>query len=301
MEARESASRDASSRASARSAEARDREEEEIDLAAWLSAIAARWWLPLLGLVAGLALGWVLSVGSGEVYRAQALLYLGEPLTPSGGAQVQGLATNPSTVREIVRSEAVVQRVARKVGLTPGELRRGTSVQAASGNVPRLGQTPLVNVIVKGEPRRKVAQAATELARSVVLRVSPYVDAKVVTLKVQIASAGDEISSLDARVDAATAVADDRSLSAIERLVALTNAGVLEQRRAIAVQTRADRQALLALAEQVEKPRVVERAAARKVTARSRRNSLVVGGAIGLLLGLGAALLWDRVRPPQRS
>ena len=114
----------------------------------------------------------------------------------------------------------------------------------------------------------------------------------------QIASAGDEISSLDARIDAATAVADDRSLSATERLVALTNAGVLEQRRAIAVQTRADREALLALAEQVEKPRVVEPAAAHKVTARSRRNSLVVGGAIGLIVGLGAALLWDRVRRP---
>jgi uncharacterized protein involved in exopolysaccharide biosynthesis len=297
VEARETANRDASMTASARSAEARDREEEEIDLAAWASAIAARWWLLLVGLVAGLALGWVLSVGAGEVYRAQALLYLGEPLTPSGGAQVQGLATNPSTVREITRSEAVVQRVARTVGLTPAELRRGTSVQAASGNVARVGQTPLVNVSVKGGPRRKVAQAANELARAVVQRVSPYVDAKIATLKVQIASAGDEISSLDARIDAATAVADDRSLSATERLVALTNAGVLEQRRAIAVQTRADRQALLALAEQVEKPRVVEPAAAREVTARSRRNSLVVGGAIGLLIGLGAALLWDRIRP----
>jgi uncharacterized protein involved in exopolysaccharide biosynthesis len=275
--------------------------EEEIDLASWVSAIAARWWLLLVGLVAGLALGWVLSVGAGEVYRAQALLYLGEPLTPSGGAQVQGLATNPSTVREITRSEAVVQRVARTVGLTPAELRRGTSVQVASGTVARAGQTPLVNVSVKGELRRKVAQAANELARAVVQRVSPYVDAKIAALEVQISSAADEISSLDARIDAATAVADDRSLSATERLVALTNAGVLEQRRAIAVQTRADRQALLALAEQVEKPRVVERAAARKVTARSRRNSLVVGGAIGLLVGLGAALLWDRVRPSARS
>lgn len=270
--------------------------EEEIDLASWAGAVAARWWLLLIGLVAGLALGYVLSVGGGDVFRAQALVYLGQPLTPSGGAQVQGLATNPSTVREIVKSEAVVQRVARDVGMKPGELRRGTSVQAAAGNVPRLGQSPLVNVSVKGEPRRKTAQAANALARAVVDRVSPYVDAKIVTLKAQIASATDEIESLDARIDAATALADDRSLSATERLVALTNAGVLEQRRAIAVQTRADRQALLALAEQVEKPRVVEPAAARKVTARSRRNSLVVGGAIGLLVGLAAALLWDRVR-----
>ena len=188
-----------------------------------------------------------------------------------------------------------MQRVARQVGLTSAELRRGISVGAAAGNVARVGQSPLVNVSVKGDAPRKVALASTELARAVVERVSPYVDAKITTLKVQIASATDEIESLDARIEAASALADDRSLSSTERLVALTNAGVLEQRRAIAVQTRADRQALLALAEQVERPRVVERGVARKVTARSRRNALVVGGAIGLLAGLAAALLWDRV------
>jgi hypothetical protein len=34
---------------------------------------------------------------------------------------------------------------------------------------------------------------------------------------------------------------------------------------------------------------------ARKTTAQSRRNSIVVGAAIGLLLGLAAALLWEPV------
>jgi uncharacterized protein involved in exopolysaccharide biosynthesis len=47
----------------------------------------------------------------------------------------------------------------------------------------------------------------------------------------------------------------------------------------------------------VEKPQVLKRAVARKVTAQSRRNSLVAAGALGLLLGLFAALVWDRVAP----
>ena len=49
------------------------------------------------------------------------------------------------------------------------------------------------------------------------------------------------------------------------------------------------------LAENVEAPRVVQPAVARKVTAQSRRNSIVVAGILGLLAGLLAALVWDPV------
>jgi len=35
-----------------------------------------------------------------------------------------------------------------------------------------------------------------------------------------------------------------------------------------------------------------------KTTARSNRNSAVVGAFLGLLLGLLSALLWDRFAPP---
>jgi hypothetical protein len=40
---------------------------------------------------------------------------------------------------------------------------------------------------------------------------------------------------------------------------------------------------------------VLTPASAARVTARSRRNSVVVAGLIGLVLGGIAALLWDRV------
>ena len=40
---------------------------------------------------------------------------------------------------------------------------------------------------------------------------------------------------------------------------------------------------------------MVTRAAAVKSTAKSHRNSALVGALIGLLLGIAAALLWDPV------
>ena len=52
---------------------------------------------------------------------------------------------------------------------------------------------------------------------------------------------------------------------------------------------------LLLLATKVESPSVYLRAAANKITARSRRNTVVVSALIGLILGAIAALLWDPV------
>jgi hypothetical protein len=52
---------------------------------------------------------------------------------------------------------------------------------------------------------------------------------------------------------------------------------------------------LLLQATQVEKPSVLTAATAQKVTARSRRNTVVVSALIGLILGAIAALLWDGI------
>ena len=70
-----------------------------------------------------------------------------------------------------------------------------------------------------------------------------------------------------------------------------------EQRRGTVQQDLLEAQQALSLAENVEKPSVVEDAASRKTTARSVGRSVVVGGLIGLIVGLLAAILWE---PAQR-
>ena len=52
---------------------------------------------------------------------------------------------------------------------------------------------------------------------------------------------------------------------------------------------------LLLLAKTVESPSVYTSAASNKITARSRRNTVVIGALIGLILGVIAALLWEPV------
>jgi hypothetical protein len=250
--------------------------EPEIDLRRYASAVAARWWLPVFGLLAGALLGYVLSLGGQDVWRAQALVYLGQPIAPSG-AQVQSLSTNPSVVGEIVKSAAVQRRVAAQVGMERRDLAAGVSVAAVKGNVTRLGQNPLVRVSVKGDSRFKTAAAANALARIVVDRVSGYADKKIALLKDTITEQDRALARLDASLGSASGA----------------EAGFLVLRRGElsgeVLRARED----LVLAEEIERAKLVENAVARKVTAQSRRNQIVVGAFLGLLLGLAAALAWE--------
>src|SRR5919201_5080740 len=134
-------------------------EEREVDLGRYWTAIAARWWLPVAGVVIGIAIGLLISLGGKQVYQAKATVYLGHPL-PQSGVQVQSQATNPSTVRQIVTAPATIDAVARKVGLRPNQLRGHVSTQAISGNITRLGQNPLVSITVTGHFRGQIARAA---------------------------------------------------------------------------------------------------------------------------------------------
>ena len=276
--------------------------ETEIDLGRYAAVVAARWWLPLLGLLAGVVAGYVLALGGGDVYRARALVFLGVPLAPGGAGQVQGLQTNPTFLRETVNSEAVIRRVAADAGLRPAELRGRISAQPATATgAARALQQPLVNVTVTGEAGAKVAEAANALARIVVDEVDDYSEAKIRGLRAQIEQANDELRTIDEELAATRRALREPGMSATDRLFVLTLFGQTQQRRTTLQHEVLDREQQLSLAEENERARVVHPAVARKTTAQSRRNSLVVGGAIGLLVGLVAALTWDAVARRVRS
>ena len=277
--------------------------EQEIDFGRYAASLAARWWLPLLGLLLGAVLGLLLSSAGEQSFRAQALVYLGDPFAPSG-ARIATLSTSPSAIREIVVSEAAVRRAASEAGLSPDVVRQGIFIQQLSAERARATEPTLVNIGVRGDAPRRLAVAANELARIVVARISGYVNAKMEGLRGQIAAAGEELDSLERRIQASLAIADAGGVSPTDKQLALLNVGVLEQRRSTVIQTRSDRQQLLTLAENVEAPRIVQPAAPRRVAAEGRRNEIVAAAVLGLLVGVAAALLWDpvtaRIRPAVR-
>ena len=92
-------------------------DEQEVDLSSGWQRLQARWWLPVGGLVVGAVVGIALALAGGSVWRAQTIVYLGQPFAPLGGGQIQSLATNPRTVGEIIRSEAALKAASELSGI----------------------------------------------------------------------------------------------------------------------------------------------------------------------------------------
>ncbi len=283
--------------------------ETEVDLRSLWQRIAARWWLVVAGAVIGAVLGVLVASGSGGSYSAAALLYLGQPFTPSGGGQIQSLATNPRTVSEIARSEAAIRAAAAASGLKPSKLRGNISTKPIVQAGQAKTTSPLVELKVLASNRVKAAAAANSLSQTVVDQVSTYVTAKVKLLDAQIASSTTELSDIDSRIKLANAqlalVQSSKTLSDTEKLIAVTNINntlsFSEQRRGTVQQELFQNQQLLSLARNVEESRIVQEAVGRSETATSRRNAAAIGALIGILLGALAAYLADPILARRNS
>ena len=277
--------------------------EQDVDLRRHWDTITRHWWIVLAGLAAGLVVGYLISLSGAQVYKAKAVVYLGQPLS-QGGVQVQSQATNPSTVKQIVTAEATVQRVARDAGLRAGQLRGHVSTQAVSGNISRLGQNPLVAITVTGHARRPVARAANDLARTVVFSdaLAGYSKTKIQNLQLQVDQEKAALSTLNTNLKAQQdALSNGSGLSTSERLIALGQLNGLQQQLLTTTDQLTTNQQQLALAKDVEAPQITTLAAATKTTARSRRNTVLVAGLIGLIVGIAAALLYEPAMRAVRS
>ncbi len=274
--------------------------EQEVDLASAWKRIEKRWWLPVGGLLVGAVIGLVLALSGGSVWRAETIVYLGQPFAPLGGGQIQSLATNPRTVGEIVRSEAVLKAISNKTGIPVSKLRSSISTKELTATGPaRGGIIPLIEIAVKGDAEpRKIEDAADALAARVVERVSVFVAEKIELLEAQVAVAESQLQAIEGRIEAAQQqqleLAENDSIPLTEKLLLNLNLNstitTADARRAALQGSLVEANQLLNLAESVESSRVVEPAVAVKTTARSSRTSLLVGALVGLLLGAVLAL-----------
>lgn len=276
--------------------------EREVDLRSAWTRISERWWLPLGGLVLGAVLGVLVSIGGGDVFRAEALVYLGQPFTPAGGGQLQSLQTNPKTVSEIVRSEAAIRTAATAADMQPGALRGNVTSTAVvqPGQVAR-NFTPLVEIEVRGPTKVKAEKAVNSFAGTVVKQVVPYIEQKMLLLERQVADDEQQLADIAARIATANrqqrlAFADP-TLSLGDKLLVSANSNLTlnaaESRRAAVNVSRNAAEQLLSLARNVELSRVVQPGVAVRTSATSRRNAATVGALVGLLLGALAAIVAD--------
>ena len=271
-------------------------DEREVDLRKYWNALLARWWLPALGLVAGLIVGYIFTLGGNQVYEATATLYLGQPY--SGTSALQGLATNPTYVSQVIKSEAETRKAAAAAGLKPGQVKNNLSTQTIAGakGALKAGQTPLVSITLTGNSPKKVAVATTVLGQDIIDQLSGFVDQKIASFKELDATLTQQLDSNQKQIVVAqNAIKAASSESPFNQLVLQGNLNAaIQQKGQLLIQQSENRQ-FLSQAENVEKPQFVDRPIPTKTTARSTRNSMLVGGAIGLIIGIIAALVWGPV------
>ena len=130
---------------------------------------------------------------------------------------------------------------------------------------------------MQASTRRRAAAAANALSGIVVDRLAPYADRKIDALKQRVADDQKQIDAINRGASSGDALG--------KAVLAVQVGDVLDD------QLQAKQ--LLIQAQEIERPKVLTRAAAVKTTARSRRNSVVVAAFLGLVLGVIAALLWE--------
>src|SRR5436305_4761935 len=175
--------------------------EQEVDLGRYARAVATRWWLPLAGLVAGAVIGYVISLGGSQVWKASATVYLGTPYSYPGNTPLQSQQTNPTSVGTIAKSEEAIDAAAATAGLKPAQLRGKISTTTVAGSAGTVGgtrvqQNPLVRITVQTPTAREARLAVNTLARQVVQKLSGYAAQKVKLLQQRIASDKTQIAAI---------------------------------------------------------------------------------------------------------
>lgn len=278
--------------------------EQEVDFGRYWVALVRYWWIPVAGLVIGAVVGLVVQSGSGSRgYRADTTIYLGQPFAPGSTTAIQSLPTRVGFVQGLISSKAVLKAASAKSGIPLGKL-TGAVSQAGIGSTGSTRQTssPAVQVIsVRNASARKAVTASTAVAEIAVKEFSTYVDIKLGSYKTRLARTERELASVDERIryaeeQQAKALAD-RSLPATERLIVLANFdNVLqfnETKRANLEVSQLSLGDSIALAQQVERARVIEPASAHRIAPPSKRTGAAVGLVIGLVLGLLGAVLFE--------
>jgi hypothetical protein len=279
--------------------------EQEVDLGRLWRAVIARWWLLVIGFVAGAIVGLLLSLGGGKQWKATAEVYLGQPLSASG-AQISSPPTSLGLATAYINSLYALRVASHKSGVPVGQLSGKISVKPILGLTgTKVGQpAPLMLLSVTGSKAGKTQIAADALASLIVSQFQPYPSQKIKIIQERLTQEQAQIKDINRRLtDAQNAQAALASSAANSQLVAnyAQIISTLSNERFASQSDITSAKQSIAQAQGIEAPRIVSPALSANQGGPSRRSGVVIGAIIGLVLGLLAAIFWEPVAGQVRS
>lgn len=276
--------------------------EREIDLGRWRDAILRRRWYVVAGLVLGLVVGGLYSLSGSSSYVATVTIQPAQPFN-SAGNPVLNYTSSPLAIDLLVTSAAAVGRAAAVAHMTPGELSghiSTASISTVAGPVTSRG-TVLIEVSVSLAQAKRATLAANALGAYVVNETeSPYVRESLRLYAQRDATWTMRLNDVDRTINQYDAVLATTKLDAFDKLVIVTEVDAAISRQGNLEDDLIANQQAVVLAKNIELAQIINPAAASKVTTRSRRNSLLFGGLLGLIIGAIVALVIG-LRPPRPS
>ncbi len=283
----------------------------EVPLSVYAGRVARNWYVVVIAVAAAILLVVLHAVGTGKQSQAQATVYLGTPLTPTGGSsQNFTYATNPASAQAYLHTNAVLDQAASKSGIKSGAaLHKHLSVTALQTSTSKTtGQTPNIQITVQGPFKRTQAVAAvSSLGSSLIAWANKYQNAKADALTAQIATDKATMTTLQTALNLAQAQLKrmGRGSSSTDQAtmaVLLSTISDTGDRLDTVSYQLTENEIFQASAKNAESASYVQTPSGGKVTAMNRKSSLIVAVFAGLIVGVVLALLWDAIRRrPKRS
>jgi uncharacterized protein involved in exopolysaccharide biosynthesis len=273
--------------------------EREIDLRGWLNAALSRWWIAAIGLVIGIIIGAIYSLPGGSTYSATALIAPGQAFNPAGNAVVLTYLTSQTAINTIATAPATIALAAAQSGIGPGELRGHINTYAVNQNSGEISNTVspvragvLEAVTVDLNSARKADEAADAIARIIQAdTLSPYVRQALNINTVRLKGYAIRLTTLKQKIAYLTKALKQPGITLDQGLLLSIQLDEAEATYGQTQDAQLTTQQAQSLADEVERTQIIELAKAQKSTARSRRNSVLFGGLIGLIAGSIVALV----------
>jgi hypothetical protein len=276
---------------------------------------ARRWYVVALAIVAAVAVVFLHGVsGATKQSSATASVYLGQPFTPGGASVLTSTPlSNPQISIQFVTAPQQIAKAADAAGIDHSSLRKHVSVLSSSGSGTGTGKAaagggpPTITITVEGPwTPAKVETVANTLAGSLIDYANRYTNLKMRLIAARIASEKAEMATLkevQTRAHANLAAIDASSEPPLQKVAA--SSPLVSDLSASATQigqltlNLTNDQVTLVAARDIESAQFISRATGRKVSAATRRSSLIIAAMVGLIVGVGLALAWEAlsVRP----
>jgi len=291
----------------------------EVRVTEYVRRALRRWYVILFAIVAAVLLVFLHGVsGATKQSTATASLYLGQPFTLSGSAVLNSTPfSNPTISINYVTAPQQIAAAAKAAGIDHRNLRSHVSVLSTGGAASAASKTtgntgpPTISITVEGPwTRDKVQTAANTLAQSLLNYANRYTSLKtkliagrVVNEKAQLAA----LQEVEQRAHSNLAAIDASSEAPLAKVAAespyVTDLATAAEQIGLITENLTNDQVSLVATRDIESAQFITHAAGRKVSATTRRNSLIIAAMVGLILGTALALAWEALaaRPRPRA